>query len=101
MKDALFADFPDDDLVVEPAVGLFDGLTPSDALHDISHIIRDWYLGTQAPDKVVVEETFGWLYQFTMHLRYPASSSVIAGEALAHERVGEFKAEVLVKCPCE
>ena len=79
---------------------VFKDLRPCDALHDISHIIRTWFLHGQTPDRAVVEEMFGWLYKFTVHLRYPEAATT-DGNAEQLERRGEFKAEVLIKCPCE
>ena len=79
---------------------LFMDLSAGEALHDVSHIILDWFTHGQAPDRVVVKEVFGWLYNFTLHSRYP-NDSTAADNALAYERRGEFKAEALIKCPCE
>ena len=80
--------------------GPFRGLSAGAGLHDVSHIIRDWFMHGQAPDRVVVEEVFGWLYKFFLQMRYPDDATA-ANNALAHERRGEFKAEALIKCPCE
>ena len=86
--------------MVEPAFDLFKDLSPCDALHDVSHIIRDWFMNGETPDRVVVEEVFGWLYKFTVHLRYPEDSTSAGGTGVL-ERRSSFKPEVLIKCPCE